>query len=460
MPVVDLDQAIDRAVEHNPALKSARYESASADALREQAALRPNPTLSVDHQRVPGGNRANGSSLSIPLELGGKRQARIDAADAWTRAVGAELDERRAQLRADVIRTYFDVLAAQDRVDLARASIATADRATDVARRRVQAGRVSPVDEARARAAEASARIEFGQAETDLAVARQRLAALWGETGPAPFIARLPSAPPMAAVDAAEVATRGPAPAPTTADAASASADATSVSTNAAGTSTDAAGISAGAADAPPAPLLARIADAPPMRRARAQIDQRRAQWRLERSRAIPETALTLGTATLIENGWRTNQIGVSVSVPIFDRNQGAIRDASVRTSQAMQEAAAIEHALRAELMQSWTRWRSAQRQIALAREGVVERGARTLEATTRGFELGKFSFLDVLDAQRTLFAGRAQLLRATAEAWQARADIERLLGGPVSDPVVPSAMPSASAPSAVPSASAPPSAR
>jgi len=426
--VIDLDQAIARAVEHHPGLIAARLDTDAADALRDQAALRPNPTLTFDHQRVPSGNRANSQSLSIPIELGGKRQARIDAADANRRAVTADVDERIAQVRADTIERYFELLSAQDRVELARASIATAQRATDAASRRVQAGRVSPVEEARARAVEDTARIELSQAMTALTGARLRLAALWGAYG--------------------QRNERGEQNRGNNAIGHDSGNESGNRSENNGRTEGNDEGTAIVArlpeAAAPPvadlSALVALLPTAPAMQRAQAQIAQREAQLGLERSRAVPETALHVGTGTLIENGWRTNQIGISVAIPIFDRNQGNIGEAAVRVRQAIQQRLALEQSLRAELALNWTRWQNARHEIALARDGIVERASQTLDATTRGFELGKFGFLDVLDAQRTLFAGRAQLLRATAEAWQARADIERLLGTRISDPVAPAA--------------------
>jgi len=51
-------------------------------------------------------------------------------------------------------------------------------------------------------------------------------------------------------------------------------------------------------------------------------------------------------------------------------------------------------------------------------------------DAATIGFENGKFSFLEVLDAQRTYFTAKSQYLKALAEAHRAAAEIDRLLGG------------------------------
>ncbi|HEX8479534.1 MAG TPA: TolC family protein, partial [Telluria sp.] len=69
----------------------------------------------------------------------------------------------------------------------------------------------------------------------------------------------------------------------------------------------------------------------------------------------------------------------------------------------------------------------------ALYRDEVVPGARSAYDATARGFEFGKFAFLDVLDAQRTLLGARERQLRAQGDARRALADIERLLGVPAS---------------------------
>jgi cobalt-zinc-cadmium efflux system outer membrane protein len=61
-------------------------------------------------------------------------------------------------------------------------------------------------------------------------------------------------------------------------------------------------------------------------------------------------------------------------------------------------------------------------------------------DAATRGFELGKFSFLEVLDAQRTLFQAKSQYLRTLSVAHQSAAEIERILGDASPDSTLASA--------------------
>lgn len=381
---LSLDDVIRRVQQENPSLLAARREVDAAQALREQAALRPNPVLSLDQQRIPSGNRAYAAGVSYPIELGGKRAARIAAAESNGRAAEADVAQRGAEVRSDAIQAFFDVLGAQDRMELARASMEVAQRATDVASRRVRAGRVSPVEEARARVAEATARIELSQASSDLETAKIRLSALWGGGGPTTFAVLVPGE-------------RLP-------------------------------------ATQPDALTQDRLHGAPVLVRARAEVERRESLVRVARSLAVPEAAVNVGTGTLIETGQRSNQVGLSVSIPIFDRNQGNIREAGVRVEQARQELRAAELAIRAGVMQAVARLTAARREAELAQREILPEANRTLDATTRGFELGRFSFLDVLDAQRTLFSTRGQLLRALAEAYQASSEVERLLGPPPTD--------------------------
>ncbi|MCY1558849.1 Cobalt-zinc-cadmium resistance protein CzcC [compost metagenome] len=61
--------------------------------------------------------------------------------------------------------------------------------------------------------------------------------------------------------------------------------------------------------------------------------------------------------------------------------------------------------------------------------QSILPTAQRALESATRGFQMGKFAFLDVLDAQRTLIDSRGRYLQALAEATEAWASLERVYG-------------------------------
>ena len=84
---------------------------------------------------------------------------------------------------------------------------------------------------------------------------------------------------------------------------------------------------------------------------------------------------------------------------------------------------------LNRELGQTHGRLSTSITEAEMLKSEVVPAAQRAYEATTKGFELGKFSFLEVLDAQRTFFQAKSQYLRSLADTHRAAAAIDRLLG-------------------------------
>lgn len=179
-----LNAALELALGANPELSAAGRELEALDATITQAQARPNPELSALIEDTRRETRTTTLQLNQPIELGGKRSARIEAAERGRDAASLELDAKRAEIRAVVTEAFFDVLVAQERLRLAQASVELAQRATGAAARRVTAGKVSPVEETRARVAEAAVRVEQAQAASEVTTARRRLAATWGNSSP------------------------------------------------------------------------------------------------------------------------------------------------------------------------------------------------------------------------------------------------------------------------------------
>jgi cobalt-zinc-cadmium efflux system outer membrane protein len=214
-------------------------------------------------------NRTTTLQLSQPIELGGKRAARVAAAERARDQAASALLARHSELRASAITLFFDVLAAQERLRLAQDSVGLADAATRAAANRVAAGKVSPLEENRARVAEAGIRVELLQAEGAMRSARRQLAALWGNASP-----RF-----------------------THAD---------------------------GALDQLPAAIAdvqSRLSEAPVLRQARLEVERRQALSELEQARRVPDITVSLGAKRVpadegMGGGSGRNQVVVGVSVP------------------------------------------------------------------------------------------------------------------------------------------------
>ena len=374
-----LAAAVQLALDNNPELSSARREVEAVEGARDQAGVFPNPTLSMQMEDTRSQTRQTTVLLSQPIELGGKRSARIEAAERAVDIARTQLEAKQIELRAGVTAAFFSTLVAQDRVRLAQASLDLAHRGSDAAGKRVTAGKVSPVEETKAKVAEAGVRLELVQAHSELQITLQQLRALMG------------GGTPVTLVDGDVLAIPAP---------------------------------------RPDASLEISILDAPSLREARLEARRLNALVDLERAKRIPDISLTLGSTRQQELGRNQALVGVSIPLPIFDTNRGNLTEALRRQDKAEDAIRAAELRLRTEVYAARQRYATSRVEVETLRNEVLPGAQSAFDAATKGFELGKFSYLEALDAQRTLLQARAQYLRSLAEAHRSITDLDRLLGG------------------------------
>ncbi len=377
-----LAEAIRLALQFSPQIVANQQELAASDGTVIQAGARPNPEIQALIEDTRRESRTTTVQFSQPIELGGKRSARVSVAELGRAQTAVDVEGRRAQIRADVSDAFFGAVIAQERVQLAQASAELSGRAADAASKRVQAGKVSPVDETRAKVAHAGVRVELRQAQGELRSARQRLSALLGPAAPR-------------------------------------------------------AQVLAWQSNALPALLSpdTSLTDVPALRQARLEVDRRQAMVELERARRIPDVTLTLGAKRDQQVGRNQTVIGLSIPIPVLDTNRGNLLQALRLHDKAEADLQATRIRVETEGTQLSERQRSAQAEVQALKEEVLPGAESAWQAATTGFELGKFSFLDALDAQRTLFQARAQYLRALNELYRTTADIDRLLGTNTDEP-------------------------
>jgi cobalt-zinc-cadmium efflux system outer membrane protein len=376
---LSLQAAIELTLSASPEVSAAQFEVDAFEGVTLQAKARPNPVISALIEDTRSSSRLATLQVNQTIEMGNKREARMEVAAKSLSIATVELASKRAEIRAAVVTAFFDVLIAQERWQLAKSLNELSQRASDSARRRVLAGKVSPVEELKAKVAEANVRIELSQAESELSSARQRLTAMWGNPFPQflKAIGDIESLPPLPEMTGIQV----------------------------------------------------RLAYAPLMQRARAEIEHRQSFAELEKRLSVPDLTLSLGARRNEELGLNQAIIGVSIPLQIFDRNQGNLLEAIRRTDKARDELTTTEFRLSSELAQNYERLATSRREVETLRKDIMPGAISAFDSTARGFELGKFNFLDVLDAQRTLFQARSQYLRALSEAHRSAASMERILG-------------------------------
>ncbi|MEP7099997.1 MAG: TolC family protein [Burkholderiales bacterium] len=374
-----LEQAQALAAERSFALSAARHELAASDGALRQAGALPNPTLNALVEDTRSASRTTTATLDLAVELGGKRAARLHVANHAQALAAAELRGAQAQLRADVVQAFFGVLIAQQRARIGANSAALAERGADAVGRRVAAGKVSPVDETRARVDLANAVLEAAEAESGLQSARATLAALWGDAEPrfdavSGEVETLPARPAAAAL-AAEL-------------------------------------------DAAPALVASQL-----------ETERRRALIDVERSKQLPDLTVSMGAKRDNELGRTQAIVGLSIPLPLFDRNQGATIEAARRADKAFDEHQLARIRLLNELQHASAQLALANTSAQTLQTRVLPAATQAHDAAVKGFEAGKFAFTDVLDAQRALLQARARHLDTLAAAHQAAATIDRLLG-------------------------------
>ena len=376
---LSLAKAIELALEGNPEVAAAKRQWEATEGQVLQGRSRPNPELAYSLEDTRSKTRTQSWQLNLPVELGGKRAARTKAAEKTREQAQAQLAELQATVRANVAAAYFDVLTAQERLVLARDSAALAKSSTDTVSKRVAAGKVSPVEESKARVAEAGVRVELAQAASEQRNALSRLFALLGRID-APYTVlegkaeNLPSVPSLADLQ----------------------------------------------------PL---ISSAPGVVLARIEVDRREALTALEQSKRVPDVTVSVGMQRSNETQRNVLLFGVSVPLPIFDRNQGNLLEALKLEDKARDELQAATVRLHSEVAQARERLSTIIAEVQSLQQDVLPGAKSAYDAATIGFENGKFNFLEVLDAQRTYFTAKSQYLKALGEAHRAAADIDRLLG-------------------------------
>ncbi|MBV6286263.1 TolC family protein [Pseudomonas aegrilactucae] len=375
--VLTLDEALRTARDNNPELAAARWGIDIAQGERDQAGMLPNPELSWEQEDTRRGSQTTTVSLSQRLELGGKRGARVTLAERDQAVAALELERQGNALRADVLSAFDAAVQAQQRLQLAEQSLRLTERGLQVVQGRVRAGSASPIETTRAQVQVSEMRLEQGRAEQAVAVAYQQLAAVTGASQ-----ARFTQVQPT------------PDPVPPSADT-----------------------------------LLAHLDQSAELRLARLQIEQREAALGLARSQRIGDLTVSLGSQYSETDRERINVVGLSMPLPLFDRNQGNVLSAARRADQARDLRNGAELRLRSEVVQALAQWQMAARELQAFDGSILPAAQQAVDTATRGFERGKFSFLEVLDAQRTLVAARTQYLQAQAQGSDARVRLERLFG-------------------------------
>jgi cobalt-zinc-cadmium efflux system outer membrane protein len=395
---VTVDDLVARALVDNPDLQAIQAEVDAANSRLRQAGLRPNPMLELGvQQNVTGPDNNLTAGVTVPLDLNGRKAGRVGVAAGELEIKRAQVAERARLLRAEVRMKAGELLAAQRNLRFTEELLQVNREALDLLHTRVSRGAAPPLEEKMLRVEvnrlEASRHLLQSQVEvralqvkTLVGLEPEVALVLQGELRPAPVQGDLQ---------------RG--------------------LTRALATRSD---------------LLVAHAD---VGMAEAMIHKEQAEGRFDANVNVGYMRQDFGydlRGITASGGTRPIQdvfhyvgAGVSITLPVRNRNQGNIAAAMATATAAQRRQAAVMLTIRQEVTAAFTQYAAAQRALTIYTQGVREPARQNLEVIRQTYTLGRATLMDVIAEQRRYIDIETGYTEALKQAYDAVVDIERAVG-------------------------------
>lgn len=362
-----LDDAIERMREANLDLLAIRYELPQADADILTAGLRNNPLIYGDAQfipygsfssRRPGGPTQYDVNITVPMDVSRKRQARVAVACVAKRVLEAQFQDVARRQIGNIYRAFVDLQAARISLEALETLVGREKAVLDKVRRGAGPKKPTPLEDDRLAVELGTSRASLDDARDAIADAQEALALLLG----------LPEQ------EIAGLQARGRLRMPH-----------------------------------PPLPPLADLVrDAKAMRPdlAAARLGIRRAdsEIRLAKANRVEDVYLFYDPYSYQDNrpfqaqSGRSWGLGLTVPMPLFNRNQGNIAKAHINRTQTQTELTALERRVSAEVRQTYREFVAARQALELVETSVLGQSQDARKRATREFLSGEMTIGEYLD--------------------------------------------------------------
>jgi cobalt-zinc-cadmium efflux system outer membrane protein len=379
------EDAVAQALNNNAFLRAASARTQAAEGGREQAGLRPNPRLFVQVENLrAGGNTPfqfsrdpdNFLYASQVLEMGGKRQSRMELARQAVRASEAEREVMRAQVAGRVLSAYWAAVGAHEVESVLAATLDNLERTVQYHRDRVREGAIAEVDLMRVE-------IEFRQIGISYDTARQEAAkartALFREMGrPEPLSVTLT-------------------------------------------------GNLMGQQAIPVIPIEEALERRTDVRLAQQEVMRAKAGVQLQRANARPDPEVLMGYKRT--GGYDTLIAGIQMDLPLRNRNQGAIAAASASERAAEASLDGVRATAVAEIASRRGEYEQKQRLLTHDIPEVLAQAQETARIAQAVYREGGSDILRLLDAERTRLQMELLSVRTAIEYKTAVVALQTALG-------------------------------
>lgn len=379
-----LDELVKAAVERNPRLAKATFAVDAAQGRFVQAGLYPNPVFSFTADELgdrtgPGGILT--PSLSQEIVRGGKLQLSQAAAAKEVDQVALNLMAERYAVIGSVRAAFYEAFALQERAvilrDLIRINETIAAR-TAAAR---QAGGAAEIDVVQLELELERVRAEAKAVDQELPAAVRRLAAVVG-------VGELPPGPLAAPFD-----------------------------------------LTLPTYDADNTRTVVTTVH-PSVRAARVATEQAAFALRRAQAEPIPNVTVTAGYTRQNQNRSNDWGVGVSVPLPVWNKNQGNIQAAAAELAASQQDVGRVENELAERVAVTFRTYAAAKQRAEWYQTRIISRAEQAIAILTDETlkPRANVTILQVIQAQRTLAEARLEYNKSLGEAWRAAAELSGLL--------------------------------
>lgn len=399
-----LDEAWRLARANNPMLSAERQMVEMAQADRLGASLRPNPAVTVESEGyplfdAPRPSFFNGQEFTLrfdqEIELAGRRRLRTETAEAGVTVARAFVADAERRLRLDVQRAYFEAVLAKADRDAARAALDEISRVIELSRARVRQGESSGAELRRLEVERLRFVDDVFNDELAYQNARSALLALIGASDLAQdFDVVEPLAAPDDLRQRYDVAATGALPA------------------------------------AVPAPLQTEaLTNRADLLAARGEVQRLDTETRLQRALRTPN--ITVGGGYRRDLGTNAVVFGVTVPLPLFNRNQGGVTRAEAERRRAQALAQATEIDVRLDVQRAANAVAINRARVAYIEGEYLANAQQSRDIVLASYRLGAADLIDFLDAQRAFRDVQRTYNRALFDERLSLFALEAAVGGP-----------------------------
>ncbi|GBD91099.1 cobalt-zinc-cadmium resistance protein CzcC precursor [bacterium BMS3Abin04] len=381
---ISLNKAIILGLQNNPRLKSKNLEISAFQAAALQAGLYPNPEVGVELENFLGSGYFNGFNASEntflitqDFVLGGRLKNAEKLQLINSNIARWELEKERLNLISGIRKSFTIISSFQHQNNLNKKLLQISRDFLKNLERRIKAGKVSPAESSRASLITTSLEIQIQNTKMQLSSEMTRLKALLGkpnlEFSSVENICNLKYNIPQ--LDE----------------------------------------------------LTALIIQSPTLAQFKTETKRFKAAVELERSKVIPDLSVSFGLRRISETRDNVLVFGVSLPLPLFNNNRGNIQKAIIRKNQTEYNFSSSLNQTKAKLNSLYNNIKAYDGMLKKLEEESIPKAKNAFKIISEGNLVGRFTVLDVLDAQRSLFELESQYVSAVAEYNRNIIDLEEL---------------------------------